>query len=1021
VAFRKTKLAVAVSGSLALAACGGGGGGTFNVIDPPPTGTEVNNSAPSTPTVTSYTDTDATTTSTSNGTATTTTTYADSTETSTDNNGNTVTEVWRTYTDTVTTPVTTTTTVTTTRTYNWSNGTTTSEVVNTTSLDSTADSVTTSTRRELLSRTVTPSAPTVTSYTDTNATTTSTSNGTATTTTTYADSTETSIDDNGSTVTEVWRTYLDTVTTPVTTTTTVTTTRTYNWSNGTTTSEVVNTTSSDSTANSVTTSTRRELLSRTVTPNVVSYSDSDATTTSTVVGAPTLTNTVVNTDTRDDGVWTFYYDTWTVTTTVTTTTTTTRTTLWTDGSTTREVTNTSTSTASSDSTYTTSRNKPPSVTTAPDPLPPTDIDGSTVIETYTKPVTLDYDPATYNAGAYYGADQSVMGTPTMQASNDPDNFATLEANNNAVLETHANYAYARGWTGEGSTVMIMDTGVDTDHPDLVDKIKYEWDPGYANGIEDTHGHGTHVAGIVAAEKDGTGSHGIAYDADLAIAKVGESNASLFFSRQALNWAKQYDDIVAANLSANSYSTYTNIVDQGNGIFTNDTDLDTALDVSAWASAMPDELVFTMSAGNASNEYSAAPTPIATAVDGNGDLLLDGRVLIVGNWNKTSSGIDGGKAGHVCRDWNGTTCDDPYKTSDFYILAPGISVYSTYNDGAYKTMSGTSMASPVVAGAVAIVHQMWPYMKGSNIAQLLLQTADKDLPNYSVVTHGQGLLDLEKATHPVGDLGISLTGRTGTTAPVSGTLSGTADVAALSAVSAVDDFDRDYTVDVSAAQVQREFGVRYAERQDEDGWSASFAGVNTASYDNFRAGTAGKNYSLGYTSPLAKNLDLTLSYTQSEESPWIDMTGMFGEVTGSTTVDATVKYKFSKQILAHVGLMSTKTAINPGMVTKVDDVQSAYAGVSYKEYMKNKDTVKVYAGVKPYALSGSVKLRVPTGVDANGVMQYEEIDSKVKTLMQGYAGVNYTNNIDENTSTSYTVGFDSVGDKAVGITFRHTFW
>jgi subtilisin family serine protease len=976
-------------------------------------------STTTTPNVVSITESQTSEEVVTNEESTATTVQTTETRDSLDADGNTVTEVYNVFTTTTITPVRTTTIVTDYRTTLYTNGDSVTEPTNVDSSYVIALESVKNVIEEFVSRTVTPNVKS--SYTQDVVTSTSVTEGEpVVTNTTSVNETRTSTDANGSTVTEVYTIYTDTLSTPVTTTTVTDTQQVTLWTDGTTSTLVTATTSTDSVTENISTATREELVSRTVTANQVSYSDEESTSTTTVVSDPVLQETITNRDTRADGVWYFYYDIWVTTTTATITTTTTRTTLYTDGTSTTEVVNVDTTETVTTSEQVKVRIQAPD-TVAEEPEAPESSAGTVVVQESAP--TLDYDPDTYSAATYYGSDSSSMGTPTAVDSHDPADFSTIEFDNGANSEINANYAYARGWTGKGSTVMIMDTGVDTDHVDLVDKIKYEWDPGYDNGIEDTHGHGTHVAGIVAAAKNDTGMHGVAYDADLAIAKIGTSSASMFYARKALNWAKQHDDIVAANLSANMYSSYQNITDQGNGVFTVSNDIDDAIGTNAWASAMPEELVLTMSAGNASYDYSAAPTPIATATDADGNLKLDGRVLIVGNWNKTTNTIDGGKAGHVCRDYTNGTCNDAYVTSDFYILAPGIAVNSTYKDGAYKEMSGTSMASPVVAGAVAIVHQLWPYMQGKNIAQLLLQTADKNLPNYSKVTHGAGLLDLEKATRPVGDLGISLTGRTGTTAELSGSLSANIDTGVLASVSAVDELDRDFTVDLTPGTVSKSISMSQSLNAERDGWGASIANLNTKQVGDFRFGASEdtKNVTLGYTTPVAKNLDLTLSYTHSEESPWIGMSGMYGEVTGSNTIDATAKYKFSKNFTAQVGLMSTNTDIKSGIVQDVDNVQAAYAGVSYKEYMKNKDTVSVYAGVKPYALSGSVKLRVPTGVDANGVMQYEEVDSKVKTLLEGYAGVNYVNNVDDMTSTTWSLGADSAGGSAVGVTLRHTFW
>jgi subtilisin family serine protease len=138
------------------------------------------------------------------------------------------------------------------------------------------------------------------------------------------------------------------------------------------------------------------------------------------------------------------------------------------------------------------------------------------------------------------------------------------------------------------------------------------------------------------------------------------------------------------------------------------------------------------------------------------------MLIVGNWDGSS--VSGNKAGHVCLNINtsNNTCNDTYKISDFYLLAPGNNIESTVpttlpGDG-YMTSSGTSQAAPHVTGALGVLNQMWPYMKGESLVQLVLNTANKDLTGYDVNVHGQGLLDLNEATKPQGAVGITTTGR-----------------------------------------------------------------------------------------------------------------------------------------------------------------------------------------------------------------------------------------------------------------------
>jgi len=148
------------------------------------------------------------------------------------------------------------------------------------------------------------------------------------------------------------------------------------------------------------------------------------------------------------------------------------------------------------------------------------------------------------------------------------------------------------------------------------------------------------------------------------------------------------------------------------------------------------------------------------------------------------------------------CQDKYKAWDFYLLAPGTTIYSTVptavNKLGYSTMTGTSMAAPTISGGVALIRQMWPQMTGSNIVKLLLVTANKNLPGYNVYTMGQGMMDLDRATRPVGTLGVPTTGRLSGmklagAQPLLVTGSGSASTGRLGNVMIVDDFERDFYI------------------------------------------------------------------------------------------------------------------------------------------------------------------------------------------------------------------------------------
>ena len=350
----------------------------------------------------------------------------------------------------------------------------------------------------------------------------------------------------------------------------------------------------------------------------------------------------------------------------------------------------------------------------------------------------------------------------------------------ALLAIGASSAYSRGYTGKGSNIAILDTGIDLKSTQFANRIVLTKD--FTNssiGIQDTQGHGTNVAGIAAAAHDGIGMEGVAFDANLMIAKISTTGLiSTTTAIDALSWAST-NNATVANLSAETTAKLT------------------AADFKQWSSALTGQTVLVISAGNQGNK---TPTTgfgqLAIATDTNGSLYLGGRVLVVGN---------------LATNGNILAADSNYagSTSAYYLVAPGSNITSTSpNTSGLAAMSGTSQAAAVVSGAVAIVHQMWPQMTGANIVQLLLQTADKVscsstittscIRNYNPAIYGQGLLDLNRATQPLGTLTIPTTGRnlplTGS-APILVT-SGSASLGKVSGVMVLDSMNRDFYVGAS---------------------------------------------------------------------------------------------------------------------------------------------------------------------------------------------------------------------------------
>ena len=394
-----------------------------------------------------------------------------------------------------------------------------------------------------------------------------------------------------------------------------------------------------------------------------------------------------------------------------------------------------------------------------------------------------------------------------------------------LLAIKASSAYSRGYTGKGTVIAILDSGIDVNNAEFKDKILVTRNFSGTTTIQDTIGHGTHVAGIAAAARNGSGVQGVAPDAKLIIGKI--TSSGLITSTTAVNavkWASETGADVA-NLSSGFRITAASINPTliSPGVYktslTNTGKIAGGFDPNQWRTAIGKEMVLVVSAGNDNTAWSGSLPQMATATDSSGNLVLNGQMLVVGNWNSqgvtTSSRVNGktvitttyqtgpnnNGAAHLCTVMANNVCQDKYKLSDFYILAPGVGINSvvpsSVNKSGMLSLSGTSMAAPAVSGGVALIRQMWPQMTGSNIVKLLLVTADKTIQGYNVSLHGQGLLDMDKATRPIGNLGIPTTGRlTGPTVPGSDPLlltGGTASIGNKTSIMILDDFQRDFYV------------------------------------------------------------------------------------------------------------------------------------------------------------------------------------------------------------------------------------
>lgn len=528
--------------------------------------------------------------------------------------------------------------------------------------------------------------------------------------------------------------------------------------------------------------------------------------------------------------------------------------------------------------------------------------------------TNNGDTVNYKTVEYTNSD---LGTVTPGAIKDANLYRTEEfmalANHeadNLLSAIKADAAWSRGWTGKGSIVIIADSGTNINHTDLDNQIHSakNFIDGSTN-VSDINGHGTHVAGITGAEMNNTGMIGVAPDVKMMIAKVTDSTSYSFSrARNAAAWGKEHGAI-AINVSAevrldngfkasltkgadgNWYSTHWYYGQNGyNGAKS---------EAGYWKESLGNEMVLVKAAGNQGTDYSAGMNQMATATDANGNLILDGQMIVVGSWDIANKKISGfsNRAGTVCTTYVNDTCKDAAEIKDFYILAPGTSIYSTGKNGNYVHMSGTSMAAPAVTGALAVIHQMWPHMKGNNLVKLLTQTADKTIAGYDENVHGQGLMDLDKATQPVGATGIPTSGRTnGNVSQVAGYVSGSSGaLSELSSVMVLDSFERDYYVDMSNV-------VKTDTR-------ANNFTTNLSMTNNYVGYTDNTQHLEWFAYPITDKLSVQPGFFTEDKSYLANtQTGAFGNLENSYTTYANLNYSATYdnvEIFGQFGLGYTK--------------------------------------------------------------------------------------------------------------------
>ena len=253
--------------------------------------------------------------------------------------------------------------------------------------------------------------------------------------------------------------------------------------------------------------------------------------------------------------------------------------------------------------------------------------------------------------------------------------------------------------GAGISVAVLDTGVYKSHLDLKNRIGQCKDftsfkkPIIDGQCEDKNGHGTHVSGIIAADggTDGKGVYGVAPEATLFSYKVCGNNGSC--------WS---DDIAIA--IRNATDSGANIINMSLG-----SDSESSLIADAVSYAVDKNVLVVAAAGNDGPDVESIDYPGANP-----------NVIAVGAFDVTQTIADWSSRGA-----NLTTTPYVVEEKDVEFAAPGVIIESTWNSGGYVILSGTSMATPHVAGLAAKLWQK-DALDPDSATRDLLHTFSQDL-------------------------------------------------------------------------------------------------------------------------------------------------------------------------------------------------------------------------------------------------------------------------------------------------------
>jgi len=330
-----------------------------------------------------------------------------------------------------------------------------------------------------------------------------------------------------------------------------------------------------------------------------------------------------------------------------------------------------------------------------------------------------------------------------------------------------------GHTGAGIKVAVIDTGIDSNHTDFSGKTMYARNFGGISASLDAHGHGTHVASIIAGNRDASGMRGVAYDSELYIYNPLATGSS--FSFNDTNMGTMYDYLSTDNIRVSNHSyCWYGCIDMGANrtlkssssttinLYTEASVRAVFSDtISAASSAISNNHLFVFAAGNNGNGGLSRGTQEAAITSA----LPYYATELQGGWLTVVS-VDPSNVETKYTNRCGLS-------ASFCVTAPGggdnqasNGIYAAKTGGGYVRLSGTSMAAPHVTGLAAALMSKFPSLTSTQIATRIKTTSSlSNLTGYygetlsSVGTarmqkiFGHGLVNATTASASIGSLNM----------------------------------------------------------------------------------------------------------------------------------------------------------------------------------------------------------------------------------------------------------------------------